>query len=101
MAQRLDLHNLLKAILGSNNVYFQPPPGFMLSYPCIVYERSNIHADHGDNMPLILTKEYTITSIAVDPDSTVPDQLAQLPRTNFDRHFTSENLNHDVFSILF
>jgi hypothetical protein len=101
MAQRVDLGNLLKDILGSSNVYFQPPPSFQLKYPCVVYQRTNIHSEHGDNIPYKLEKEYTLTFIYADPDSIIPDEIAKLPKCSFDRHFVSDNLNHDVFKILF
>lgn len=101
MAQRLDLQTLLETLLGSENVYFQPPPGFMMSYPCIVYNRSNIRSKFADNVPYKLQKEYTITVIDANPDSEIPDKIAALPQCIFDRPFKSDNLNHDVFNILF
>ena len=101
MGQRLDFQTLLETLLGSENVYFQPPPGFMMSYPCIVYGRSNIRSKSADNSPYKLDKEYTVTVIDSNPDSVIPDQVAALPQAIFDRHFTSENLNHDVFSVLY
>lgn len=101
MGQRLDFQTLLEALLGSDNVYFQPPPGFQLSYPCIVYSRSNIHSSHADNNPYKLQNSYTVTVMDVNPDSSLPVALSMLPQSTFDRHFTADNLNHDVFTILF
>jgi len=101
MAQRLELQTLLEALLGSENVYFQPPPSFQMEYPCIVYIRSNIRSKHGDNNPYKIDKEYTITVIDANPDSIFPDKVSNLSRCVFDRKFTSDNLNHDVFNILF
>lgn len=101
MGQRLDLHSLLLALIGNPNVYFQPPPDFVMSYPCIVYSRSNIRSKHGDNVPYKLVKEYTITVIDRNPDSIIPDKVSKLPQCVFDRNFRSANLNHDVFNILF
>lgn len=101
MGQRLDLHNLLVATLGSDNVYFQPPSGLMMSYPCIVYNRSNIRAEHADNAPYKHRKEYTVTVIDKDPDSAIPDRLALLPTCAFDRAFKADGLNHDIFILLF
>ena len=37
MSKRVDLGNKLKEILGSNNVYFQPPDNLKMVYPCIRY----------------------------------------------------------------
>jgi hypothetical protein len=101
MPDRLDLQTLLEELLGSEFVYFQPPPGFMMSYPCIVYNRSNIRTRFADDIPFIHMKQYTITAIYQDPDSDLPDKIANLPRCVFDRNFRSDNLNHDVFNILF
>lgn len=101
MATRLDLQTTLETLLGSDKVYFQPPPDFMMSYPCIVYNRSNIRSSHGDNRPYKLENEYTITVIDPNPDSLIPMKVAQMARCVFDRHFVSDQLNHDVFNILF
>lgn len=99
MGQRLDLHALLKTIC--ENVYFQPPSNTVMQYPCIRYERTNIRSKSGDNSPYMLDKEYTITVIDANPDSNIPIRIALLPRSSFDRAYKSDNLNHDVFNILF
>lgn len=101
MATRLDLKTKLESILGSTNVYFQPPPGFLMSYPCIVYNRSNIRTRSADNVPYALTNQYTITVMDPNPDSTIPDSIAKLPQCSFDRAFRTEGLNNNVFTILF
>jgi len=101
MGTRLDLQTLLETTLGSTNVYFQPPPSFMLSYPCIVYTRSNILSAHADNQPYKHEKRYTITVIDANPDSELPDKISKLPRCVFDRPFKSDNLNHDVFNMIY
>lgn len=101
MGQRLEFQTILENLLGTDKVYFQPPPGHMLSYPCIVYNRSDIHSAHADNIPYKLQDSYTVTVMDTDPDSDIPKKVAGLPTARFDRHFTSNNLNHDVFTILF
>jgi hypothetical protein len=42
-----------------------------------------------------------VTVIDQDPDSEIPDKVAQLPMTTFDRWFAANNLNHDVFDVYF
>ena len=49
--KRTDLHEILKEILGSDNVYFQPPESYKMEYPCIVYERSALTTRFADNNP--------------------------------------------------
>lgn len=101
MATRLELKSVLEDCLGSDRVYFQPPPNFMLSYPCIVYSLNDIRASHGDNRPYKLQDEYTVTVMDADPDTAIPHVVARLPQCSFDRKFVSDQLNHYVFKILF
>lgn len=101
MGQRLDLHTLLVNLLGSENVYFQPPANVQMEYPCIVYNRDFAQTQHADNRPYRYKKRYQVTHIGRDPDSPTPDQLAEVPTSSFERHFTANNLHHDVFTIFF
>lgn len=101
MGSRLDLQDILETLIGSENVYFQPPPTYQMSYPCIVYQRSDINTDYANNNPYNLQKKYMLTVIDPDPDSIIPDQVASLPTALFDRHYVSDNLNHDVFTIFY
>jgi hypothetical protein len=101
MGDRLTLHTLLTSILGSDNVYFQPPESISLKYPCIIYKRDYIKTDHADNSPYTLGKRYSVTVIDKNPDSVIPDNIAALPTCSFERHFTADNLNHDIFNLYF
>lgn len=101
MGDRLALHTLLTSILGSDNVYFQPPESISLKYPCIIYKRDYIKTDFADNSPYTLGKRYSVTVIDKNPDSVIPDRIAELPKSSFERHFTSDNLNHDIFNLYF
>ena len=99
MGSRLSLQSLLETILGTRNVYFQPPPSLMMSYPCIVYSRNDIVTKFGDNIPYVREKEYQVTVIDTNPDSLIPDKVGALPKCIFSRHYTAEGLNHDVFNL--
>lgn len=98
---RLELHEILVGILGSRNVYFQPPESFKLKYPCIVYERDDMPVRYADDKVYNLFKKYTVTVIDQDPDSIIPDKILKLPYCRFNRHFVIDNLNHDAFIIYF
>lgn len=95
---RLDLQARLEEILGSEAVYYQPPEGYKLAYPCIVYERSSIDTRYADDIPYVARPVYQVTVIHRDPDSDIPEKLAALSGVRFDRHFTSDNLHHTVFT---
>lgn len=107
MERRILLHGILCKILdcpdrgGECRVYFQPPSNVEMEYDCIVYERSKIDADHADNRPYRLTDRYQLTYIYRNPDSDLVHKIASLPMCSHERHFTADNLNHDVFNLYF
>jgi hypothetical protein len=72
-----------------------------MTYPCIVYERDNADTIFANNSPYRYTKRYQVTVIERDPDSGIPGELAKLPMCTFSRHFTADNLHHDVFTLYF
>ena len=49
MSNRTDLQAMLEQILGSRNVYYQPPASVQMNYPAIVYSRKNIENSHADD----------------------------------------------------
>ena len=99
MGNRLDLQAMLESLLGSRNVYFQPPSSVKIKYPAIVYSRNNINNTHADDAVYRQLLEYEITVIDSDPDSEIVMKLSRIPRCEFNRHYTADNLNHDVFTI--
>lgn len=98
---REELQILFEKLLGSKNVYFQPPESFKRNYPCIIYGLDNIRTNAANNKPYLRFKRYTVTYIDEDPDSEIPDKLLELDYCSFDRRFVSDNLNHDVFDLYF
>lgn len=101
MDRRLKLQQILIDILGSDNVYFQPPPTVQMQYPCIRYERDFNYTAFANDKPYKHKKRYLVTIIDRDPDSKIPDEIAKLPMCVFDRFFTADNLNHDVYRLFF
>lgn len=101
MNSRLKLHELLCEALGSKQVYFQPPETVKMKYPAIVYSRNNISNRHANDDVYIQSPSYSITVIDKNPDSDIVDKVSLLPRCRFDRHYTSDNLNHDTFTIYY
>lgn len=98
---RIELHHILKDLLGSSNVYFQPPESVQLKYPCIIYNRDQMDTQFATNSPYTITARYQVTAIYRDPDDELPFKIACLPMCLFDRHFTADNLNHDIFNLYF
>ena len=101
MGSRLELQTELETILGSRNVYFQPPETIKMAYPCIIYSRNSSDTQFANNKPYTFNIQYRILVVDKNPDSTIPDRIAQLPMCTFDRHYVTNNLNHDVFNIYY
>lgn len=99
MASRSDLHTLLLTICP--NVYFQTPETMKLVYPCIIYKRDWALTNFSDNFPYKIVKRYQLTIVDRNPDSLIPQAVAELPMCVFDRHFTADDLNHDVYKLFF
>lgn len=98
---RLELQSLLESILGSRNVYFQPPPSIQIHYPAIVYNLSNMQNNPANNAKYIRHNAYRLTIIDEDPDSEIPETILGLPLCSFNNSFTADNLNHFVFTIYY
>lgn len=102
MASRLELHEELCTILGTKNVYFQPPQSVKLKYPCIVYSKTGVNKVNANDKFYRGIDEYQITVIDSDPDSRTPDEiLYHFPMCRFDRGFAADNLNHYVLTLYF
>ena len=98
---RLALHEILCEALGSRNVYFQPPETIKMKYPAIVYSLDNIQNVHADDGVYLSHRRYSVTLIDKNPDSSTVERLSALPMCQFNRHYTSDNLNHFVFTLYF
>jgi len=99
MAPRLDLHQLLETF--TEHVYFQPPVNVQLQYPCIIYKRDYATTLFADDHPYKFVKRYMVTVIDRDPDSEIPDKVAEIPMSLFNRFYTADDLNHDVYNVYF
>ena len=101
MGKRTELHAVLIKALGSKNVYYQPPASVKMVYPAIVYSRNSIDNDFADDLVYKQDNSYSVTVIDANPDSKIVTRVSQIPRSRFNRHYTADNLNHDVFTIYF
>jgi hypothetical protein len=99
--KRTTLHEIFRNILQSDNVYFQPPESVKMSYPAIVYSRTNIRNTFADNSIYTDLIAYKVTVIDKNPESEIVGKIAKIPLCQFNQHFTSDNLNHDVFTLFY
>ena len=107
----------LKDLLGTNEVYFQPsdvagtagvvseyPYIFSgIEYPCFIIKRTSAYQPKANDKTYLFRPAYEVTYINRDePD---PDMLYKVGQRfslcNYQRHFVSDNLHHDVWVIYY
>lgn len=98
---RLTLQSLLVKLLKNNNVYYQPPASLKMSYPAIRYTKTNIDKVNADDTAYLLNDRYEVIVISRMPDHPVIKELLKLPYCTHNRHYVSDNLNHDVFTLYY
>lgn len=99
--RRVELQRMLEGMLGSRNVYFQPPTGTKLNYPCIVYRLQAANDIHADDRLYRRLKRYSLTYITKNPEDPMVDTIDDLRYCSFASFFTSDNLNHYVYDIYY
>lgn len=101
MGTRIQLQVLLSSLLGTPAVYFQEPPTSQMSYPCIMYKKDTAETNFAGNKPYKHMHRYQVIVIDANPDSLIPDKIASLPMCIFDRFYTADKLNHNVYKLFF
>lgn len=109
MGRRLQLQSLLKTIMLSSidgepplgKVYFQPETNINIEHPCIIYAQDQARNKFADNLPYSHIKRWQVEVIDTDADSDIPDRIAALPMTAFQRGFVSAGLYHKIYSLYF
>ena len=98
---RLDLQQILEDLLGVKHVYYQPPENLKMEYPAIKYSKNEIESRYANNAKYSNFNRYDVIVIDEDPDNEVIQKILGLPYTSFDRHYVSDNLNHDSIILYF
>lgn len=95
------LRSIFVAILGSDYVYYQAPSKEKMHYPCIIFERDRMESVRANNALYSQNNRYTVIYVDPLPTNNVQEELLKLPFCTHDRHYTSDNLHHDVFTIYY
>lgn len=102
MASRLELHEELVDVLGSEQVYFQPPESVKMKYDAIVYDFSTMSTRQADDLKYLKARGYDITVISRNPDNDLVDRiLDRFMYSRFNRRYKSDNLYHDVLTLYY
>lgn len=101
MANRLELQALLEKLLGSRNVYYQPPTNTKMVYPAIKYTKTRIKSTYANDAGYSFNDCYELIVIDSKPDNPVIKELLKLPYCSFDRTYPADNLNHTVLTLYY
>lgn len=99
--RRLELQKKLEEILGSNQVFFQPPTNIRITYPAIIYKIDNDRKMYANDGVYNIKDRYYVTLIHTDPDNEIKDKLDRFPFSSLSRCFTNDNLYHYSYYIYF
>ena len=96
------MHEDFCELLGSRNVYFQPPSSVRMNYDAIRYELSDKDTIYADNRAYRLTNRYDGVIITRNPDCMVPDALINyFEMCSLGKPYTSDNLYHHPFTLYY
>lgn len=95
------LQKLLEKLFECRHVYYQPPDNLTMEYPAIRYSLSDIDSKYANNKMYVGMKCYDIVVIDKDEDNPVIEKLLELPYASFNRHYVSDNLNHDIIKLYY
>lgn len=101
MDDRPNLQTFLEELLGSRNVYNDPPESVRMKYPAIKFSRSKINNTFANDRVYKQDDRYEVTTIHRDPDDEITRKISRLPKCVHDRHYVADNLHHNVFTLYY
>lgn len=96
-----NLQEKLEKLFECRHVYFQPPENLTMEYPAIRYSVNDIDSKYANNKMYVGMKCYDIVVIDKEPDNPIIEKLLELPYASFNRHYVSDNLNHDIIKLYY
>ena len=97
MRTRIELQTFLEELVGSKNVYFQPPASMRIKYPCVVYSTRHVTNEFSDNDIYKQDFSYELVLIDANPESEIFEKMCKVPHFRFSNFYVSDNMNHYVF----
>ena len=101
MASRQELQSKFEELLGSRNVYYQPPTNLKMEYDAIRYSLSTRKEQYANDTKYLKTKCYEGVVISRKPDPEVVESISDLPYTSFGNPYVVDNFYHYPFIIYY
>lgn len=99
---RITLHEKFCELLGTRNVYFQPPDYLKLTYPAIIYHVSSLASKKADNTAYKIDTRYDVVYVTTDPDDSMKTKiLTAFPMCSFVSAYIADGLYHYKYDLYF
>lgn len=99
---RVELQEKLEELLGSRNVYFQPPESIKMEYPAIVYDLYRVQQRFASDMSYKRNPAWSITIIDRNEDvDWVNKMLESFNYCSMERSYKGDNLAHYSFIVYY
>lgn len=100
---REELHEKLCNVLGSRQVYFQPPETIRMKYPAIVYDLYRINQRFADNANYRIMPAYSVTIIDRTSNLEWMDKMLEEfdHYCSLERTYVADNLVHYSFILYY
>lgn len=99
-----ELRDKLYLIHNTENVYYDPPNGITMEFPCFRFELNNYDIRNADNRAYTQKARWAITYITRDVEEiedVAKEMLDNFKYCHFDTSYRAENLQHAVFNLYF
>lgn len=95
-----ELQAAFEELLGSRNVYYNPPESVKMSYDAIRFRRSSINNTFAnDSVYVQLPPTFEVTVITRDPDAPIIEKVSKMPKCRFVTSYVADNLCHNIFTL--
>lgn len=99
--RRTNLQSKLEELLGSRNVYYQPPESLKMQYDAIRYSLGTPESRFANDKRYTYLTCYDLVVISREPDPDVVRKILDLPYTSLSKPYTADNLNHYPIKIYY
>ncbi len=96
--RRIKAWNIFVGILGSENVYFDPPESAKIEYPAIIFSREKIWKTEADNVGYLFNDRFEVKFIRKTESGDIVDKLLMLPYCEHNRSYKASDMYHDAFT---
>lgn len=98
---RINLQSELVALLGSSNVYYDPPESVKMKYPAIRYAKTTPDSTFANNAVYSIFDCYNVVIISPKADDPAIDKLTRLPMCRPGRPYKADGLYHNPFTLYY